>query len=186
MKKRPSQMIIDIYRTNRDRLSNELDKDVKDRSTNNAIAAYRHIVAEMEKAYDLSFVYTDPNTVNPNGATDRLMLMRDIGWRLNFYFEPGDIPDAAGRVFAVAPSPNPFNPATKLSYTVRHPGRLVMKVYDIRGRLVRTLIDRQVAEDGFVMWDGTDGAGGQVASGVYFVEARMGTEVKINKVALVK
>ncbi len=56
VKKRPSQMIVDIYRTNRDRLSAELEKDVKDRSTNNAIAAYSHIVSEMETAYDLSFV----------------------------------------------------------------------------------------------------------------------------------
>lgn len=56
MKKRPSQSIVDIYRTNRNRLSSELEKDVKDRATNNAIAAYRHIVSEMEKNYDLSFV----------------------------------------------------------------------------------------------------------------------------------
>lgn len=56
MKKRPTQMIVDIYRSNRDRLSTELQKDVKDRATNNAIAAYKHIVAEMEKSYDLQLV----------------------------------------------------------------------------------------------------------------------------------
>jgi len=56
MKKRPSQVICEIYRTNRERLSTELSKEVKDRTTNNAIAAYRHIVSEMEKTYDLSFI----------------------------------------------------------------------------------------------------------------------------------
>lgn len=56
MKKRPSQMIIEVYRSNRGRLTTELSKDVKDRATNNAIAAYRHIVEEMEKVYDLTFV----------------------------------------------------------------------------------------------------------------------------------
>ena len=56
MKKRPTQSIVEIYRVNRNRLSSELEKDVKDRATNNAIAAYSHIVSEMEKSYDLSFV----------------------------------------------------------------------------------------------------------------------------------
>lgn len=55
MKKRPSQMILDIYRTNRTRLRAEMEKEVKDRATTNAIAAYRHIVTEMERTYDLSF-----------------------------------------------------------------------------------------------------------------------------------
>lgn len=55
MKKRPSQMILDIYRSNRNRLHQEQAKEIKDRSTSNAIAAYRHIVEEMERTYDLSF-----------------------------------------------------------------------------------------------------------------------------------
>jgi hypothetical protein len=46
-------MILDIYRSNRSRLSTELEKENKDRATSNAIAAYRHIVEEMERAYDL-------------------------------------------------------------------------------------------------------------------------------------
>lgn len=53
MKKRPSEMILDIYRTNKSRLANELGKDVKDRSAHNAIAAYKHILHHMEETYDI-------------------------------------------------------------------------------------------------------------------------------------
>jgi len=49
-------MILDIYRSNRNRLHQEQAKAVKDRMTCNAIAAYRHIVEQMERTYDLSFV----------------------------------------------------------------------------------------------------------------------------------
>ena len=53
MKKKPSEMILDIYRTNKLRLANELDKDIKDRATHNSIAAYRHILHHVAVAYDL-------------------------------------------------------------------------------------------------------------------------------------
>lgn len=56
MKKRPSRNIVDVYRNNRDLLERELGKEVQDRSVRNSIAAYQHIVEEMEKTYDLSFV----------------------------------------------------------------------------------------------------------------------------------
>ena len=63
-----------------------------------------------------------------------------------------------------------------------------LKVYDIRGRLVRTLVDGPVpaGADQAVTWDGTSDAGAQVSSGVYFYEARTGGEVKVGKMALVK
>ena len=56
MKKKPSEMILDIYRTNKMRLATELDKDIKDRATHNSIAAYRHILHHMEEVYDIPLV----------------------------------------------------------------------------------------------------------------------------------
>lgn len=53
MKRKPSEMILDIYRTNKARLDVELAKDNKDRACHNAIAAYRHILSHMEQAYDI-------------------------------------------------------------------------------------------------------------------------------------
>jgi len=90
------------------------------------------------------------------------------------------------KVFSVACYPNPFNPATGLDYTIAAPGHLSLKIYNLRGELVRTLIDDPVRTSGHVMWDGTDDGGADVSSGVYFSEARMGDEKKINKMALIK
>lgn len=53
MKKKPSEMMVDIYRTNKMRLANELSKDTKDKATLHSIAAYRHILYHMGEVYDL-------------------------------------------------------------------------------------------------------------------------------------
>ncbi len=68
--------------------------------------------------------------------------------------------------------PNPFNPSTTISYQIPDDAgsvRFTLNVYDIRGRMVRTL-DRGMKGAGTysVFWDGTDNNGRQVSSGVYF------------------
>ena len=85
--------------------------------------------------------------------------------------------------------PNPFNPATTISYSVPE-GTLVkvtLKVYDIRGRLVRTLVD-EVREPGSytVFWDGKDDNGWHVSSGVYLYRMRSGDFLQTRKMVLLK
>ena len=65
--------------------------------------------------------------------------------------------------------PNPFNPATTIHFGVREKGRVTLRVYDVAGRLVRTLVD-EVRDAGAYreVWDGTNNRGSVVASGVYF------------------
>jgi hypothetical protein len=65
--------------------------------------------------------------------------------------------------------PNPFNPVTTVRYSLAEPGRVAIRVYDVAGRLVRTLRDRrEAAGERSVVWDGTNDAGRHVGSGVYF------------------
>ena len=65
--------------------------------------------------------------------------------------------------------PNPFNPTTNISFTLNQTGPASIKVYDVRGREVRTLLDRRMsAGNHTVTWDGTDGNGQALASGTYF------------------
>ncbi|MCB1182849.1 hypothetical protein KDM41_05405 [bacterium] len=134
--------------------------------------------------YDLMFVWTDPDDYAPYPLSARDRILRDVFDRFSLLGGIADVP--ARERFHVANHPNPFNPATRVDYTIRAAGHLSLKVYDIRGRLVRTLVDGRVEQSGFVTWDGTDDRGAGVASGVYFTEARMGGEVQINKMALVK
>jgi hypothetical protein len=66
-------------------------------------------------------------------------------------------------------SPNPFNPSTTISYSLDKPGLVRIQIYDVSGRLVRTLINKpQEAGSYDIAWDGTDSQGAALASGVYF------------------
>ena len=66
--------------------------------------------------------------------------------------------------------PNPFNPRTTIEYSIAASGRVTLRVYDLAGREVRTLVDRDVESgEHKIVWDGTTDAGRRAASGVYFV-----------------
>jgi len=66
-------------------------------------------------------------------------------------------------------SPNPFNPVTKVAYHVPSASRVTIRVFDVTGRLVTTLVDG-VVEPGrhAAVWNGTNENGESVGSGVYF------------------
>jgi hypothetical protein len=65
--------------------------------------------------------------------------------------------------------PNPFNPTTTISYALAVDARATLKVFDVLGRQIATLVDEvQPAGTRTVQWNGRNGAGLQVASGVYF------------------
>jgi len=73
----------------------------------------------------------------------------------------------------LAAYPNPFNPQVSLAWSLPRPGRLDLAVYDLRGRLIRQVLQGDsVAASGQARWDGTDDAGAAVASGVYLVRMR--------------
>lgn len=95
------------------------------------------------------------------------------------------IPAAVGAV-ALRAHPNPFNPTTTISYSVERPGLLTVAIFDVRGRLQRTLLDRRVDEPGSVDWDGKDAGGRPVGAGAYFVRATLGGEAALAKLVLVK
>jgi hypothetical protein len=64
--------------------------------------------------------------------------------------------------------PNPFNPATTIELTAPARGKLTVRIYNVRGELVATLVDG-VVEPGkhTLVWRGTDARGREVGSGVY-------------------
>jgi hypothetical protein len=65
--------------------------------------------------------------------------------------------------------PNPFNPSTEIRYTLPRASNVKLAVYDIMGRVVRTLIDQNMdAGSHRTMWNGRDNSGQTVSSGVYF------------------
>ncbi len=83
--------------------------------------------------------------------------------------------------------PNPFNPATTIEYSLTSRGMVSMKVYNILGRYVKTLVDAEAPAGSYtVQWDGTDNNGHAVATGIYFYLMRAGDFVECKKMLLLK
>jgi len=65
--------------------------------------------------------------------------------------------------------PNPFNPETAIRYSVARTGPVTIRIYNVSGALVRTLVNRvQTAGDHVARWNGTDDHGRALPSGAYF------------------
>jgi len=113
---------------------------------------------------------------------------QEATFRLALYGEAGvaSLPKA----FSLAQNtPNPFNPATTISYSVPDGSavQVSLKVYDIRGRLVRILAEGEHGPGNHsVFWDGRDVIGSHVASGVYLYRLQAGDFVQTRKMVLLK
>jgi hypothetical protein len=84
-------------------------------------------------------------------------------------------------------SPNPFNPSTSISFTLSERARVTLSIYDVRGRLVRTLVDEVMAEGHQEhAWDGKDASGSEVGSGVYFYRLTAGKKTISKKMVMLR
>jgi hypothetical protein len=83
--------------------------------------------------------------------------------------------------------PNPFNPTTNINISLPDNTSVVLRVYDILGRVVRTMID-QVIPAGYyrLTWDGTDDVGRQLPSGIYIYRLTTDKFVNTRKMLLMK
>ncbi len=135
-----------------------------------------------------------PDRVYSSGASDRVDLMANI---MEYFGKaPTATPTGAeeGEPFANRlghARPNPFNPRATIEYSIAAPGRVTLRVYDVAGREVRTLVDRDVEPgEHKAVWDGTTDAGQRAASGVYFakmeVAGRAGAFRATRKLILLK
>ncbi|MCP4573059.1 MAG: T9SS type A sorting domain-containing protein [bacterium] len=83
--------------------------------------------------------------------------------------------------------PNPFNPVTEIRWSLGQSGPCRVAVHDLAGRLVRVLCDegREVGPH-TTIWNGRDGTGRGVASGVYYVHLKAGAARDTQKITLLK
>jgi flagellar hook assembly protein FlgD len=83
--------------------------------------------------------------------------------------------------------PNPFNPSTAITYSLPQSGHCRLVIYDVRGRLIRVLVDRETGAGRYcVLWDGRDEAGRPVGSGVYLYKLTAGEKQEIRRMVLLK
>lgn len=84
--------------------------------------------------------------------------------------------------------PNPFNPSTTITFSLKNSSRVELIIYNIKGQKVKTLVQNQLAEGSYSMiWNGDDAFGKSVSSGVYFYKlVTDNNTVAVKKMMLIK
>jgi len=87
--------------------------------------------------------------------------------------------------------PNPFNPATVIQYQLPGSGlktaRAILKIYDLLGKEVQTLVDKDHVPGSYeIRWDGTNKGGAKVSSGIYIYQLKFGSFVSSRKMILLR
>jgi hypothetical protein len=83
--------------------------------------------------------------------------------------------------------PNPFNPSTTITYTLKKPVTVRLVIFDVSGRELSTLVNQyQAAGQYAVRWNAADNGGLKLASGVYFARLQVGEQIALQKMILTK
>jgi hypothetical protein len=102
-------------------------------------------------------------------------IVRNVIWdNIFLWFQGIDNDDISGDEVPKANKlsqnfPNPFNPTTTIKFDVRAKGHVSLKIYNVAGQLVKTMVDEVMDAGSYSRdWTGVNNAGAKVASGVYF------------------
>ncbi len=125
-----------------------------------------YAVNTMWFGFSYQYVRDDVNAA----PIDRFELAKDVfDWMqntVNVNITPAETPKSTK---LAQNFPNPFNPSTTIKFDLKDKGFVTLKVYNVAGQLVRTLVNGvKDANTYTVTWDGKNDRGGAVASGIYF------------------
>ncbi len=138
----------------------------------------------------------DPEGYNPFRGLMTWSINWDIANDLEFVnnhrpYLDNLINSSADQIFTASRSlanyPNPFNPDTKICFSLKDAGQVKLTVYNIKGEKVKTLVDQQMDPDFYeILWNGDDEQEKAVASGVYFYRLQTQDYCKTRKCILLK
>jgi hypothetical protein len=124
-----------------------------------------------------------PVTIPPYGsAIYTISTTADTLRILNPWVGVGETPETPGRFALEQNYPNPFNPLTRIEFTIQNSEFVVLKIFDLLGREVATLLNEPREPGRYTV--GFDGSG--LASGVYLCRMQAGSFVQTRKLALVR
>ncbi len=134
------------------------------------------------------------NIGNPRSLITNVVVFRGFNDKvLNTFSQvvptPVGVPPAGEQLRMVLEqnTPNPFNPTTKIRYSLSHPTDVSLNVYNVSGRLVRNLVTGfQSANSYEVVWDGKDDRGRSAASGVYYYSLNADKKAETRKMILIR
>ena len=127
------------------------------------------------------------------GTIEEVFTSRSMMSVKNFQFSSGQLAtdkdlDQIPNSFTLEQNfPNPFNPVTTIRYTVSDHQQINISVFDMRGNLVKNLLNSsQWPGVKTVQWDAADSRGNMVSAGVYFYKMRAGGFIQTKKMILLK
>ena len=137
-------------------------------ATTNSMGAYTLTVPIGYHSVTASAVGYDSLTV------DDVVVNHNLATTVNFILKETSNEDDYLPVFATALNgnyPNPFNPETTISYSLKETGRVKLEVYNIKGQLVKTLVDEEQTTGHYkLVFNAKDNKGRAIASGVYMLK----------------
>ncbi|MEA2096301.1 MAG: T9SS type A sorting domain-containing protein [Candidatus Cloacimonadota bacterium] len=110
---------------------------------------------------------------------------KDDAWFINLREGSEVIPEIIE--FSASNYPNPFNPTTTISYSLPLEGEVSLNIYNVKGQLVRQLIDGSQPEGHYeVVWNGKDSNEKSVSSGIYFYKLSTKDDTIMKKMLMLK
>ncbi|HPR16879.1 MAG TPA: T9SS type A sorting domain-containing protein [Candidatus Cloacimonadota bacterium] len=89
--------------------------------------------------------------------------------------------------FNLSNYPNPFNPTTTISFSIRNDIKTELSIFNIKGQKIKTLIYDQLSKGKHsIVWLGCDQNGHKVSSGIYFYKLKVGNQESVKRMLLLK
>ncbi len=154
------------------------------------LKAVRRAASRNNGTVYFAYCEVDPNEPVGQGASDAYTFRTNriwIGEAFNYPDSATGIAENSGNVVAqytlLQNYPNPFNPTTRIEFVAKKAGRAVLEVFDVNGRLIRTIFDGavQANRNYHVDFDGRD-----LASGIYFYRLNLNGQMKTRKMVLMR
>jgi len=83
--------------------------------------------------------------------------------------------------------PNPFNPSTRIDYSVKSKSKVLIEIFNVKGQKVKTLVNENKNPGKYsIVWNGEDQSGKRAASGIYFYKMEAGSYHAVKKAVLLK
>lgn len=139
-------------------------------------------ISNSSVVFMIDSIYAEDFTSNP------LTIVADDFGQFSGDMVSLDLNGALPSNFALHPNyPNPFNPSTIISYDVALTSDITIDIYDMRGRMIRNLVNKNQSTGHYsIEWHGNDHSGNNVSAGVYIYQLRAGNKTLNQKMILMK
>ncbi len=138
-------------------------------------------------------IFDDVIPTNVNGPTAP-MVGQDNGYAISEYIHLGQLLAIVDSEIELPVTsylgcnyPNPFNPVTIIPFSLETTQQTTLRIYNLQGQLIRTLIDAELQQGHHsIIWNGDSNSGTPVASGVYFLRMQAGSFQQNQRMILLK